>query len=396
MLAGERRPVGDELRWGALEDHLAAVMAGAGADVDDPVGVRHHRLVVLDHDHRLAGVDEAVEQAEQILHVGQMQAGGRLVEHVDAALLSHLHRELEALALTAREGRQRLSEAHVAEADVGEAVQNGMGGRHVGVTAAEELLGLRDGHREHLGDVFATEEVLEHLRLKALGVAVVAGAGDGVHEAEFGVDHAGALAGWAGALGVRGEERRLHAVGLRERLADRLEHAGVGGWVAAARAFDGALINGDHAVAARHRAADERALARARHAGDHGEQAEREVDVDILEVVGAGAADLEFARRLADRVLQRGTVVEMATRQRVAGPQPLDRALEHDLASGLAGAGAQIDDAVGNGHRLRLVLDHQHGVALVAQSQEQLVHAFDVVRVQADGWLVEHVGHVRQ
>ncbi len=73
----------------ALEDDPAAVVAGAGAEVDDPVGVRHDRLVVLDDDHRLAGVDEPVEQAEQLLDVGEVQAGGRLVEDVDLALLPH-------------------------------------------------------------------------------------------------------------------------------------------------------------------------------------------------------------------------------------------------------------------------------------------------------------------
>jgi hypothetical protein len=39
-------------------------VAGAGGEVEDPVGVRHDRLVVLDDDDRLAGVDEPVEQAE--------------------------------------------------------------------------------------------------------------------------------------------------------------------------------------------------------------------------------------------------------------------------------------------------------------------------------------------
>ncbi len=47
MLAGEGGAGGDEVGGGALEDDLAAVMAGAGAEVDDPVGVRHDRLVVL-------------------------------------------------------------------------------------------------------------------------------------------------------------------------------------------------------------------------------------------------------------------------------------------------------------------------------------------------------------
>ena len=79
--------VGDEVGRGALEDDATAVVAGAGAEVDEPVGVRHDRLVVLDHDHRLAGVDEPVEQAEQLLDVGEVQAAGGLVEDVDAALL---------------------------------------------------------------------------------------------------------------------------------------------------------------------------------------------------------------------------------------------------------------------------------------------------------------------
>ena len=83
---------------------------GAGTDVDDPVGVGHHGLVVLDDDDRLAGVDEAVEQAEEVLHVGEVQAGGGLVEDVDVALLPHLRRELEPLALAAGQGGQRLAE----------------------------------------------------------------------------------------------------------------------------------------------------------------------------------------------------------------------------------------------------------------------------------------------
>ena len=71
---------------GALEDDPAAVVARRRAEVDDPVGVRHDRLVMLDDDDRLAGVDDPVEQTEQLLDIGQVQAGGRLVEDVDAAL----------------------------------------------------------------------------------------------------------------------------------------------------------------------------------------------------------------------------------------------------------------------------------------------------------------------
>ena len=80
--------------------------------------------------------------------------------------------------------------------------------------------------------------------------------------------------------------------------------------------------------------------------------------------------------------------------QRLARPQPVDGALEHDLAAAGAGAGAEVDDVVGDLDHLGLVLDDEHGVALVAQLQQQLVHPLDVVRVQADRRLVEDVGDV--
>ena len=117
----------------------AAVVAGAGAEVDDPVGVGHHRLVVLDDDDRLAGVDEPVEQAEQLLDVGEVQAGGRLVEDVDVALLGHVGGQLEPLALAARQRGQRLAEAEVAEPDVGEPLEDRVRGRRLRLAVGEEL-----------------------------------------------------------------------------------------------------------------------------------------------------------------------------------------------------------------------------------------------------------------
>ena len=67
---------------------------------------------------------------------------------------------------------------------------------------------------------------------------------------------------------------------------------------------------------------------------------------------------------------------------------------KHDLAAGRAGAGAEVDDVVGDRDRLRLVLHDEHRVALVAQLQQQVVHPLDVVRVQPDRRLVEDVGDV--
>ena len=65
-----------------LEHDPATVMPGSWTEVDDPVGIGHHGLVVLDHYHRLARIHELVEKTEQVLDIGEMQPARRLVEHV--------------------------------------------------------------------------------------------------------------------------------------------------------------------------------------------------------------------------------------------------------------------------------------------------------------------------
>ena len=82
--------------------------------------------------------------------------------------------------------------------------------------------------------------------------------------------------------------------------------------------------------------------------------------------------------------------------QRAGARQAVERALVDDLAAVRAGARAHVDDVVGDGHDVRLVLDDEDGVALVAQLLEQPVHLLDVVGVEADRRLVEDVGHVGQ
>jgi hypothetical protein len=71
VLAAEGGAGGGEVGGCALEHDPAAVVAGARAAVDDPVGVRHDRPVVRDIDDRLARVDEPAQQRQQLLHVGE-------------------------------------------------------------------------------------------------------------------------------------------------------------------------------------------------------------------------------------------------------------------------------------------------------------------------------------
>ncbi len=94
-------------------DDLAAAGAPFGPQVDDPVGRFDHVQIVLDHQHRVAGVDEVVQHLQQHLDVGEVQAGRRLVEQVErlaGALLHQLAGQLDPLGLAAGERRRRLAE----------------------------------------------------------------------------------------------------------------------------------------------------------------------------------------------------------------------------------------------------------------------------------------------
>jgi hypothetical protein len=91
--------------------------------------------------------ESTVEQAEQLLDVGEVEAGRRLVEDVDAALLGHLGGQLEPLPLTSGQRRERLAEAEVAEPDVGEPVEDLARGQRTRLAGTEELLGLGHNRR---------------------------------------------------------------------------------------------------------------------------------------------------------------------------------------------------------------------------------------------------------
>ena len=130
--------------------------------------------VVLDDDDRLAGVDEPVEQAEQLLHIGEVEAGGRLVEDVDAALLGHVGGQLEPLPLAAGQRRERLADGEVSEPDVGEPVEDGVRGRGARLTRPKNSSASVYRHRQHPSDVAAAEAVLQHRRLELLALALLA------------------------------------------------------------------------------------------------------------------------------------------------------------------------------------------------------------------------------
>src|SRR5712692_2854983 len=107
----------------ALGDDAAAALAAFGAEVDDPVGLLDDVEMVLDDQHGVAEIDEALQDVEKFSHVVEVQAGGGLVEDVErASCLSfrELACQLDALRFAAGERGGGLAEGDVAETDFDE------------------------------------------------------------------------------------------------------------------------------------------------------------------------------------------------------------------------------------------------------------------------------------
>mgnify|MGYP003339374491 CR=1 FL=1 len=130
-----------DLLGGARRHDRAAARASFGTHVHDPVGRLDDVEVVLDDEHGVALVDQAIENDEQFFDVVEVQAGGRFVEEKQLAerccrcfglaarfifpdhAFDQMPCQFQALRFAARQRRHRLAEAQVFEADIGERLQ---------------------------------------------------------------------------------------------------------------------------------------------------------------------------------------------------------------------------------------------------------------------------------
>ena len=89
--------------------------------VDDPVGGANDVEVVFDHQQGVAGIAQPLHAKQQLTDVVKMQAGRRLIEHVESLARSRplqFGRKLHALGLAARQRRRWLPELQVAKPHV--------------------------------------------------------------------------------------------------------------------------------------------------------------------------------------------------------------------------------------------------------------------------------------
>ena len=105
MLSGKGGTCGDEIDWSAFENDSTTFATCPRTKIDNPVGVSHDGLMMLHHNDGLARVNQAVEQTEEVLDVGEMEARRWFIEDVDACLLGQVRDELKPLATSASANR---------------------------------------------------------------------------------------------------------------------------------------------------------------------------------------------------------------------------------------------------------------------------------------------------
>ena len=208
-------------------------------------------------------------------------------------------------------------------------------------------------------------------------------------------------------------------LGRGKQLANRVERLEVGDRVRARRAADRLLVD-EHDVGDDLRPLErpvrtdllvpvallpldggiehvvhQRRLARAAHTRDTGQRVQRDGNVDILQVV-LGSAGQRDPLAVAAPPGRRDRNGEF-TAQILRGERPrlehqrVERARKHHAPALLAGADAHVDDVVGHLDHVGVMLDHQHGVALVAQLPQDVDQPQVVAGMQADRRFVQHV-----
>ena len=124
-VVGGKRIAFDELGGRALPDQFAAVLAGAGAQVDHIVGSQHNVFIMLYHQDGISNVTKLAQGFNQLLVVALMQADTGFIQDVgDAGQLgADLGGEADALRLAAGKRPGRAIEAQVVEPNMQQEAQ---------------------------------------------------------------------------------------------------------------------------------------------------------------------------------------------------------------------------------------------------------------------------------
>ena len=144
---------------------------------------------------------------------------------------------------------------------------------------------------------------------------------------------------------------------------------------------------------------DQRGFARTADARHADQLAERELDIDILQVIAPCSS---YNKTLAVAGTQffgnfdPATTGEVIRRNGIRMQDIVERTRRDDPAALASGQRSHINDIVRRPHHILVVLDHDDRIARIAQLLEAADQPLVVALVQTDGRLVENIKHVHQ
>ena len=256
---------------------------------------------------------------------------------------------------------------------------------------------LRDVQR--LAGGRARQRVLQGFVPVAQAAAGFAGRLDRIHESHLRHDDALAAAHGTGTRAVERKVGFLHLVRPGEGLADVAGDVHIGAGRGTQADADVLLADIDHFVrfgVLLPETFHQRTLARAGHTRHHAEDAQREIDAEVPQVVQGGVFHPEHAVPGPRRCLERQPFFHQLSRGRSAPEQSVERSFEQDPAAVDPRSGAEVHNVVGDADHLRMVLHQQDGVAPVAQPADRAFQPLDVARMQPHAGLVQDIEHVRE
>ena len=70
---------------GPARDDLAASIPAFRPKIDDPIRRFHNFEIMLDHNDRVALIDQLMQHLQEFCDIVEVQSGGRLVENIERA-----------------------------------------------------------------------------------------------------------------------------------------------------------------------------------------------------------------------------------------------------------------------------------------------------------------------
>ena len=349
---------------------------------------------MLDDDDGIAPLHQTVQQLHDLFYIGGVQTGGGLIQHVNVALLVEVFGQLHPLTLTAGEGGKGLPEGEIGQTHL----QHGAQRLAELSIFPEKIVSVRCGHIQNFHDAFSLVPVGQGFAAVSLPLAGFADRGHRIHEHKLCDDPSSAAADRAAAFAVEGKEGCIHAVFRCHHLANLVKEAQEGGRGGAAGSGHRGLIHQHHLVCILpgEHVPDERAFAGSCHAGDHGQHVQRDIHRHVFQIVDTGVPHRKKGFRRPGLVFQGDYLLHGLAGFGAGEQQRFVTALKQNLTAVFPRKRPDIDDLVGNGDHIPVVLHHQHRVALVPQALQKPGHAVHIPGVHSGAGFIKDVGHAGQ